>query len=248
MSNHVEASSTELTPFQVQPLTERCQANFRTRVHACVGISPFNSYFSEQRIADIARWALSTFSDVHLYLPDEPSAYTLEALGYPPEKAAWKARRQSQYLRNKIRRALARLDIEHPDDLVLDSAALSTNKHYNRLNREVERSFATRPEFAAECMEASRWVLDNRLPNGAVATEEQLRSAVRYFLAELPLFSDAAGITGRTNSVFCYHQPVPFLQRLYEGRLDWKPSPRQGFAVVAPAGEDLGSVSAGATI
>lgn len=221
--------------FNAQPLTANCRAVLHTRDHCCLGISPFNSYFTEDRIRNLAGWAMRNFSAAHFFIPDAPAAYTLEAVGYAPEKAAWKARRQGQYLRNKVRRALRDVGVDDPDALILDSAALSVNGHYERLLRQADQLFRSHPAFARECLEASRWVLSKRLIGDIDPTEEQLRRAVRYLLAELPLFVDAAGIVGSRLSVFCYHQSIPFLQRLYEGQLALRAAAQQGFAVLTPA-------------
>lgn len=84
---------------KTRPITERCQASFQTRAHVCFGISPFNSYFSDQRIQELALWGKMEFGEMHFFVPDVPSAYTLEALGYTPEKAAWKARFSTSTIR-----------------------------------------------------------------------------------------------------------------------------------------------------
>lgn len=81
-------------------LTTNCQQSFKKREHCCFGISPFNSYFSEERIRELAKWGLREFKSMHFFIPDVPAVYTLEAQGYPREKAEWKARRQAQYLKN----------------------------------------------------------------------------------------------------------------------------------------------------
>ncbi|MFH5227581.1 tRNA-dependent cyclodipeptide synthase [Antrihabitans spumae] len=38
-------------PFQVQPLSLHCHAPLTARAHVCFGISPFNSFFTTERIA-----------------------------------------------------------------------------------------------------------------------------------------------------------------------------------------------------
>ncbi|MFI7189947.1 tRNA-dependent cyclodipeptide synthase [Nocardia nova] len=219
-------------PVSIEPLTPRCHAIADTGEHACLGISPFNSYFTAERITALAAWALNTFASVHFYVPDGPAAYTLEAVGYSPERAAHKARRQGRWLGNKLRRTLADLGVPDPDPLVLDSAVLDTDTAYMRLHAEVSDRFAHDPDFASACQSASGWVLGQRLPAGASPTDDQMRAAVRYLLAELPLFTDTAAITGTAQSVFCYHQHVAFLNTLFRHQLTWKPAPRQGFLVV----------------
>ncbi|MEU0465445.1 tRNA-dependent cyclodipeptide synthase [Amycolatopsis sp. NPDC006131] len=226
--------------FHVRPLSARCRQPLVSRAHICFGISPFNGYFTPERLAHLAAWGLREFAGVHFFVPDAPAAYTLEAMGYPPERARHKARRQGQYLRNKIRRALTDLGVPDPDRLVLGSAELEGRRRYRRLLAEAERQFDRDIEFRTACLDASRWVLDNRLPPGCTPTPAQLHCAVRYFLAELPLFTDTAGIVDAGSSVFGYHQCIPFLHQLYRGELAWKPVTGQGFAVLTPQGDPDG--------
>ncbi|MFG1710978.1 tRNA-dependent cyclodipeptide synthase [Nonomuraea sp. M3C6] len=216
-----------------RPISRHCVGPFLARSHACLGISPFNGYFTTERITELAAWALRTFSAVHLFVPDVPAAMTLQALGYPPDRAATKARRQAGYLRNKICRALETLRVAEPTTLILDWAALSGNPVYSGHLRAVSDLFDSDVDFQETCLEATRWVLEGRLKDSEI-TRAQLRLAVDYLLAELPLFIDTATIVGQSASVFCYHQATPFLQRLYGRELAVRPVDRQGFAVLAP--------------
>lgn len=216
------------------PISETCHKNYQLRAHACFGISPFNSYFSEERIRELALWGKSQFKSMHFFVPDVPSSYTLEALGYTPEKAAWKARRQCQYLHNKIHRALTSagfLDTQ-ACEMVINWEILSTNERYLALYDEIQNRFETDELFQADCIEASRWVLERRVPEGQSLTQEMLKSAVRYLLTEIPLFLDTVGIVGKEASVFCYHQRVQFLDDLFNRKLPIQPSVGQGFVVI----------------
>jgi len=215
------------------PLSGTCAGVLARAEHACLGISPFNSYFSVKRIKQLAEWAYERFAYVDFFVPDAPSAYTLEALGYAAEKAAWKARRQGQYVRNKIRTALDALGVAPDAGRVWGWTELADNPAFARLHREGCRLYEDDGAFRAACREASGWVLSGRLPEGAVADERQVECAVRYFLAELPLFVDTPAIVGAEASVFCYHRPPDVLRRLYERELARHPAPGQGFAVVS---------------
>jgi cyclo(L-tyrosyl-L-tyrosyl) synthase len=171
---------------------------------------------------------------MHFFIPDVPSAYTLEALGYDPEKAAWKARRQCQYLHNKTYKALRDVGFTgvSASDMVLNWGVLSSNPRYLDLYNEVKTLFESDSSFQSACLEASNWVLERRVPEGENLTPEMLRSAARYLLAEIPLFLDTAGIVGKESSVFCYHQCVQFLDELFNERLAISPSISQGFVVI----------------
>lgn len=221
--------------FTVRPISGACAAPLASRAHACLGISPFNGYFTTERIITLAGWALDNFAAVHLFVPDVPAGATLEALGYSPERAAAKARRQACYLRNKICRALETLGVPDPTEMILDWAALSRNARYRERLTATRDRFESDPDFASTCVEATRWVLQDRLEPQEITTP-RLRIAVDYLLAELPLFLDTPRIVGRPSSVFCYHQSTEFLERLYARRLTVSPADGQGFAVVVPPG------------
>lgn len=216
-----------------EPLTINCTSIFAAREHICFGISPFNSYFSEAKIEELARWGQYHFRSMHFFMPDAASAFTLEALGYASDKACWKARRQGQYLYNKIHKVLVRLGYAAgaADSLILNGHALTKNTTYQKSYIEIQDHFNSNANFRSLCLEASHWVLEKRTPPGFVVDEGVLLSAARYLLAEFPLFLNTVGILGKENSVFCYHQRVPFLENLYARKYSLKPQNGQGFLI-----------------
>jgi cyclo(L-tyrosyl-L-tyrosyl) synthase len=218
------------------PLSGLCADVLARAEHACVGVSPFNSYFSVGRIRQIAQWAYGRFARVDFFVPDGPSAYTLQALGYPPERAEWKARRQGQYTRNRIGSALRELGVHDGRSRILGWAELQGVTAFVRLHAEGRDLYERDELFRAVCRETSAWVLAGRLPQGRRPDERQVDCTVRYFLAELPLFLDTAAIVGAEASVFCYHQPPAFLYRLYERELARHPAADQGFVVLTESG------------
>jgi cyclo(L-tyrosyl-L-tyrosyl) synthase len=217
-----------------QALSALCRAVFEKRDHGCFGISPFNSYFSEEKITELARWGLREFRSMHFFVPDVPAVYTLESQGYPREKAEWKARRQAQYLKNKIRRALANLSIsdDQTSEMIVDWERLSSNATYTALLGEVTELFESNDKFQSECLQASLWVMNQKVDDTSALTDDKLRLAVKYFLTEIPLFAATAEILGTDTSVFCYHQRVDFLERFYQGKLSYRPRETQGFVIL----------------
>jgi cyclo(L-tyrosyl-L-tyrosyl) synthase len=228
----------------VTPLSGSCAEALVRGEHACFGISPFNSYFSTGRIQELAAWGLGHFTRVDFFVPDAPSAFTLEALGYPPERAAWKARRQGQYTRNKVVSALGSLGVAAPEARVLGWAELERIPAFGRLHARVLLHYAEDAGFRNACRGSASWVLAGKLPDGRQPDDRQVDLAVRYFLAELPLFLDTPSIVGSTTSVFCYHQPPEVIGRLYDRELVLRPTAGQGFAVVVPAEASTSAVTA----
>lgn len=218
-------------------VTEDCQNAFGRREHICFGISPFNSYFSESRIQQLALWGQKEFQSMHFFLPDIPSIFTLEALGYDTEKARWKARRQSQYLVNKITKALFNIGInaDSTSNMILNWEFLNENQTFQNLHQDTLGLFENDAVFRSACIEATSWVLEGRFPPGVVPSEEQKAHAVKYLLAEIPLFLDTAGIVGVTSSVFSYHQCISFIEELISGKFKCKRNQSQGFLVLHSA-------------
>ena len=217
-----------------EPLSPNCKAIYSHKEHVCFGISPFNSYFSETKITQLALWGKTNFKAMHFFIPDVPAAYTLEAVGYSAEKAEWKARRQAQYLKNKIVRVLQALlfSSDQINEMIVDWKRLTSNEVYQTSFHTLSNLFEMDPKFRKNCLEASRWVMENKVPNPDDLTEDILLHAVKYFLTELPLFIDTAEILNQKSSVFCYHQKVDFLERLFNENLSCRPSRRQGFIVL----------------
>jgi len=216
---------------------ERCESVHQNRHHAVIGISPFNSYFSEQQIAYIFRWASNQFDSVQLYVPDEPTVYTLLALGYDEKKAAKKARRQCNYLKNKIHRALSQFDIDESQLsklLICHSDLIHNLVFQEKYNWCCER-LKVDPIFREGCLSSSRWVLSNQLKANEEPTDEMLQTAVKYFLAELPMFLWSPEILAKPSAVFCYHQCPSFLKALFNGICgDDFVHEQQGFLIIEP--------------
>lgn len=217
---------------QISPLTSTCKIPFEAREHICFGISPFNSLFTEEYIASLITWGLHNFKNVSLFLPDEPTFYTLEALGYAEDECRRKMKKQLNWLKNKINKALAINGLcPNRDIILLDWTALTSHQTFNSQLEEVYELFDSDQEFRNSCLEASRWVLQNKLSESEM-TERALLKAVKYFLAEIPLFSSTNRIVGSKTSLFCYHQSTNFHRRLYNRELKLIPSLGHGYGII----------------
>ncbi len=217
-----------------EPVTRICAEILSAREHAVIGISPFNSYFSEQKITELVAWAKESFSTFHVYVPDGPARFTLEALGYPESKARKKANRQGRWLLNKIRRSLDAAGVPENavDEAILCSKSLDGHHAYVRLLDDVESVCDRDIEFREGCIETSRWVLNGQADEVEEVTHDMLASAVRYFKAELPLFMKSPALVGVNSSVFVYHQCPPFLEELLNTKRGCFINERQGFVIV----------------
>lgn len=199
-------------------VTSRCARLHNESAPIVLGISPFNSYFSEEVISDIAAWASLAGSDYYLYIPDGPTKFTLQAIGYEENKAKRKARRQNNYLKNKIYRALRKLGQSDREisRRLLNSHRLDTDRVYQRILAQVHDLWEKDESFRLGCTNTAHWVLKNQPCGKKSWSCASLELAAQYFLAELPLFLRSPEIVGSSSAVFCYHQCPAFVRMLYE--------------------------------
>ncbi|WP_069159603.1 tRNA-dependent cyclodipeptide synthase [Nocardia altamirensis] len=219
------------------PLTPNCAELFARRDHVLLGISPFNSYFKRARIAELTRWAVSEFAYVQFHLPDVPGVFTLRALGLPEHKARKRALENGLKMRNRIRDGLASAGLSGLDARVVDWAYLEANPVFVDLLREATELFAYDAAFRDLCLETTRNVLRHRLADGSEPTIEQCELAAQYFLADIPLLVDTAGIVGSETSLYAYHRGIPFIDALFRRELPMQPVAGQGYLTVLASGE-----------
>jgi cyclo(L-tyrosyl-L-tyrosyl) synthase len=206
-------------------ITGECDRLWSRGAMALIGISPFNSYFSEERIGAIVDFCARDGRPVALFIPDDVTRFTLQARGYTAGEAVRKTRRQIQYLRNKIGRAVG-----DPSVPVIGCAELETNVAYARHHAAFLDAFEADPVFRQSCLETTRWVLSAK-EDEEVGMEAALLG-VRYLLAELPLFFNAPAILGVPEVVFVYHQCPELIAGLYRQPTRPFVTPGQGFGVL----------------
>lgn len=190
---------------------------YKQKEHALIGISPFNSYFTEERLLQLIGWGLKTFNKITVFLPNQISVFTLMALGYPLEKAEYKTRRQDQYLRNKIFRAFNTLGLNEfdADQSFITITKLLKNTEYQKIYNDCVERFENDSGFKKGCLSTSFWMLKNHLKAADSLDTEKMLLAVQYFLKEMPLFLDTPRILGVKSSLFAYHSIPQYLEYLY---------------------------------
>jgi cyclo(L-tyrosyl-L-tyrosyl) synthase len=222
----------ELKSVKVECFNATSEQLFSNKEHALLGISPFNSYYVKENLERLFFWALNTFKEVTVFIPDEIAVYTLQAVGYPQHKAEKKTKRQDSYLKNKAIKALAACGLSEIDaqNKIACLSDLVPNEVYTKLCNRCHDLYQNDDSFRNGCLSTSKWVLDGKCL-GSTVENEQLDVAVQYFLAELPLYLDTPGILGVPSSLFIYKDPLPnFLQKIYVEKV--LVSPYQGYMTV----------------
>lgn len=215
-------------PIEIFPVGKGSNEIYNLKQHALIGVSPFNSYFTEQNLMQLIDWSLSIFEKITIFIPDTLSIFTLMALGYTKEEAEYKTRRQDNYLKNKVIRALKNLghDENMAIELMINFTELSSNKNYQDIYNNCLIKFETCAEFKNGCLSTSSWILENSQKSAGVG-EKELEIAVQYFLREFPLFLDTPTILNVKSSLFIYHKIPKYLEFLYLN--EQMISPKQGY-------------------
>ena len=151
-------------------------------------------------------------------------------------KARRKARRQNNYLENKIYRALGNLGQTDKEIArrMLNSRRLDTDSVYQGILAQVHDLWQKDESFKQGCINTAHWVLLNQRRQQKIRSKASLELAARYFLAELPLFLRSPEIINSPSAVFCYHQCPEFVRTLYEQGAYGLLHDSQGFIIRAP--------------
>ncbi|MER0243171.1 tRNA-dependent cyclodipeptide synthase [Streptomyces sp. HSW2009] len=226
--------STLAPKFTTEPLTEQCQTVCARGEHALVGVSPGNSYFSEERLTELLGWAASQFRHVDVMIPDSAQLHTWLALGYAPGRARRKAYGEASRIYNRVTRAWQAVGA--PDDVVFGLHRLSeieVRPAYRSLLRRAEDAVADDVETRESYYRVVRQVLRNHL-NGADPTEAQTAEAARYLIAETPFLVDTPQVMEVAESTAIYQHRVEFIDRIYAEQTPLRRQEQQAFVVVRP--------------
>lgn len=198
-------------------VNENTKEIFKLREHALIGISPFNSYFTYENIEKLILWGLKNFKEIGVFIPDEISAFTFRALGYPETRIKVKVKKQDLYLKNKILKVFNKVGFskEEIDSKVFYLSKIkATNKAYLEVYEICLKLFEDNIIFRDACVAVSRSVLSKTIKGEN--SNPAMEIGVQYFLAELPIFLDTPGILGISSSSFVYKEIPEFLEIVYK--------------------------------
>ncbi|MEW2632469.1 tRNA-dependent cyclodipeptide synthase [Streptomyces sp. NPDC048389] len=230
--------TTAVELFTVQPYTPHCQVIHDEGEHAVIGISPGNSYFSAQRVTDLAHWGARHFRQVDLVYTDLHVADMYVALGYPPDDARRKAVKNLRGVRAKVTNAARDADPAGSRVHARPMSDLTTGTAYRELHAHLSELLAHDHDFRTTCDALVDTFLSSKVLGGGTSTAHQREVCLRYIAAEAPLFLDTPAILGVSSSLNCYHQALPLADLLYSRGSGLRASRNQGHAIVTPAEGD----------
>ena len=187
---------------------------------ALVAISPFNSYFSSEKILAICEWVNNHYEDFGIFFPDKISKYNLEAIGYDESKIHQKVIKQDNHTLNRINTALSAFSERHPDKMqipIYTISFLKTNLVYQDLYKHYLDMFYSNKDFRIACQSMVQTFLENKITS-VNASDFQSGIATyiasQYLLFELPAMMNMADIIKVKSCDYVYHDMSSFLKQL----------------------------------
>lgn len=224
----------EQNGFTVEPLTTSCNEVWESRDHVVFGVSPGNSYFNVDRLGTILGWLRNEFRQIDVMIPDESLQHTFRALGYGAEKAAKKARAETNVLRNRVLRAWDDIGGPRKDDGLHRMSELSSSPIYADSLDNCSRQVESDPVLRVACEEMTKDVLASKGFRGD-PTVDQIAEAKKYLVAELPFFVSSRRMFDVDASLNFYHQPLLLANVIFSGESSLKAGNGQGYATIRSA-------------
>ncbi len=207
---------------RLAPVNSRSAEILQKKEFALIGISPFNSYFSAEKIFEILQVIDKYFNDYAIFIPDKISYFTLKALGYDESRIAHKIRKQDNYLRNRAKKALNQMnefaiDKRHDYRKIVTLSDIENKQEYIDSYNICKNMMQNNKAFKDGCISASSWVLSSSEKNNSpIISDYSKEIAVEYFIKELPLFLAAPSIFDTNSCLFIYNTIPSFLQEIYD--------------------------------
>lgn len=182
----------------------------KNRWTAIIGMSLWNSYFTEDNIGWIVEIAREKFEAVKIMIPDYPTRYTYRALWI--RNVEWEISKRWNALRNRISRVLrGNTDVIDWKDRV--------NKHqsYRRSIRELLHLSKQNEAFRDALEDTTRDVLASKIE----INSEKIQIGTKFLICELAFLISAKEIFW-TEVTYVYHRPWKIFTDLISWKFDGK--------------------------
>lgn len=231
--------------FYLFPSTNNCLEILQSREHVLIGISPFNSRFSDQYVEQLVRWAKEKFLNFSILLPsEEATSCLLEATGKTQVIAGRKTRHQLARNLKSIQRALTCAGVNHAEDRIVRFSDFHNHEGYNSILKQAEHLFSIHEEFKNACINMSTQAINGRLKavsnENPVISEAQILTAVKYIFAEIPFFLNTPMLLGIPSSLLAYHRLWPIGEGIFSKRFPLSLNKNQGYLLLSTLQEYSG--------
>jgi cyclo(L-tyrosyl-L-tyrosyl) synthase len=203
---------------------------------AVIGMSPGNSYFTDENIKSLIEIVIGKFNKAIVFIPDIPSIATYVALGYPENIARReKSLPKGNNLKNKSLRAIKALNCEDKVRIINWVLDVQNNPAYKQFYNNVTLLYQSNELFHKDCNKATAGVLESAQKK-IESLDHAVNVGVTYLLHELAFMEFAPKFLNSNMVVSIYHKPWPVYQSYISGKYDGLVRQNLGFEIV-----DLGN-------
>ena len=180
---------------------------------AIIGMSLWNSYFSEKNIAWIVSIAQEKFEAVKIMIPDYPTRYTYRALWR--RNIEWEISKRWNALRNRISRVLG-----DNTDVIDWKEYINSHPSYIRAFKELLKLAKQNEAFRHKLQDTTREVLASKVEIDL----QKIQIGTKFLICELAFLISAREILGR-EVTYIYHRSWPIFEDLISWKFDGIPRP-----------------------
>ncbi|MEX1111921.1 MAG: tRNA-dependent cyclodipeptide synthase [Candidatus Andersenbacteria bacterium] len=200
-----------------------------------VGMSPGNSYFSEEIIEWLLQKVAKQYGTVSVFIADIPAISTYTAVGYSEKEARAKAVLKSNNLKNKVARAIEKLNLDKKDVHVVDwKNEIEENLEYRRHYGIVRKMYDENGSFRKDTDDTTAFVLKG-LKKEDLDIQVATQIANHYLLSELAFLEFAPTFFSAAKVTYVYHAHWMVYEKYINGAYDGKPRNKLGFQIVTKA-------------
>lgn len=195
---------------------------------ALIGLSIRNSYFKEENLKELIKWADENFNRVFVMIPDIPAIETLKSLGYSENRARQKAQLASNNLENKCISIIEEYGIEDKCKMIR-WRDLSNNETYNNSFKNLKELYNVDENFKKDVRDTTDAVIE--FHGSELPKEKAIDIGIGFLLQELAFILDSANILGVNRCAYVYHRSLPVHEYMLSGKYKYTLDEKSGYII-----------------
>lgn len=181
-----------------------------------VGISLYNSYFTQEKLNELIRWTSVYKKRTLAIVTDLPVMHNLIAMGKTEAYAKRKVRRHGRNMELRCERAISLSGSSLTQIHLWDKFV--GHQVYQRGLEKMNHLYVRDAHFAICARDMTQQVLNNKL--GVYANDDEVEIAVSFLLEELAFLCWSDNLLGEDSVTYIYHQEMVILSKLIRGEFD----------------------------
>lgn len=193
-----------------------------------LGVSLYNSYFTEDRITRLLKHVASLERKIYLVIVDLPVAHNLRAIG---KDNSYSKRKIQQHGNNMINRCKRAIQVSGVGATIVSWETVASSNVYKVGVERFQKLYEEDAKFRQEARKVTSAVLFNKL--GVRANEQQIDVATSFILEELAFCCWGDEILCEDNLVNVYHSEIEILTGLIRGEYAIEVRPQISHKVIS---------------